>query len=190
MTRTHGTLLAGVVILTAAVLIITREAGAPANKQSSSVSPTPQKSASPPEKKPVSKPPRRPSSTSRIGLAELPPPVLSPFLSGAAGSEEWIAGRITELNRLAWFDDSDSLAKILAELRNPLPEVRSAALAATLAFSSRESIPYLEMIARETRDPQELKAITDAVEHLKLPTMVEEIERLESQPEATEADAP
>ncbi|MEO5711940.1 MAG: hypothetical protein ABIT37_00480 [Luteolibacter sp.] len=188
MTRTHGTLLAGAAILTTAVVMISREARTPAATTPSEVRSTSEKSVPAPEVS-LSKNPRRPPSTTRSDLPELPQPVESPYQPGAAGGEEWIASRTAELDRLAWFDDTESLHKILAELRNPLPEIRAAALTATLAFSGRESIPYLEMIARETRDPQEQKALTDAVEHLKLPTMVEELEREESQPAPPETDA-
>jgi len=189
MTRTHGTLLAGAAILTSVIVMISREAGTPAVRIPPEVRTASEKPASSAEA-PVSKTPRRPTATTRSDLPALPPLVESPYIPGAAGGEEWIASRTAELDRLAWFDDTESLHKILAELRNPLPEIRAAALAATLAFSSRESIPYLEMIARETRDPQEQKALTDAVEHLKLPTMVEELEREQSQPAPPEADAP
>ncbi len=189
MKRSHGTLLAGAVILTAAVIMVSREAAGPAAGVNTPVVSVSDQSPRPVESV-LKKTKQRPSPAPRSGLVDLPPPVQSPFLAGAAGSEEWIVGRIAELDRLAWFNDPDSLHKILSELRNPLPEIRAGALAATLAFSSRESIPYLEMIARETRDPQEQKAIADAIEHLKLPTMVEELERLEKEPLPSEADEP
>ncbi len=189
MKRSHGTFLTGAVILTTAILILARQAGTPAAKSLPGVISASEKTARLREG-PVSKSPHRPLPTTRNNLPELPPAVESPFQTGSAGNEEWIATRTTELDRLAWFDDTDSLLKILAELRNPLPEIRTAALAATLAFSSRESIPYLEMIARETRDLHEQKAITDAVEHLKLPTMVEELERQENQPASPTESAP
>jgi|GEM_PF-4824085 len=188
MKRLHGTLLAGAVILTTAIVMIPRKAETPTAGPASEVRTASEKPAPPAAS--VSQTPRRPPSTTRGSLPELPSPVASPFLPGAVGNEEWIASRTAELDRLAWFDDTESLHKILAELRNPLPEIRTAALAATLAFSNRDSIPYLEMIARETRDPQEVKAITDAVEHLKLPTMVEELERQESQPAPAESPSP
>lgn len=171
------------------IVMVSRDAESPPAAGQPIVRQASEKPAPAPEA-PASKSPRRPAATTPGGLPELPKPVESPYPPGAAGSEEWIDSRTAELDRLAWFDDTESLHKILAELRNPLPEIRAAALAATLAYSSRESIPYLEMIARETREPQEQKALTDAVEHLKLPTMVEELEREESQPAPSETDAP
>ncbi len=187
MTRTHGTLLAGAVVLTIAIVMFSRQAETPSAGIPQEVRPALQKPR-PPESS-LSETRRRPPPALRSSPPEIPQPVESPYLPGAAGSGQWIASRTAELDRLAWSDDSESLARILAELRNPLPEIRAAALAATLAFSSRESIPYLEMVASQTRDPQEQKALTAAIEHLKLPTMVEELERLENQPEQPETDA-
>ena len=189
MTRTHGTLLAGVAILITAIFLITRQAGS-VSEPSQPGTPASSKNAARQSLDPLTKPTHRPAANLRKDLPDLPRPVESPYPPGAAENQEWIETRVAELDRLAWFDDFASLEKILAELRNPLPEIRTAALAATLAFSSRESIPYLEVLARETRDPQEQKALTDAIEHLKLPTMVEELERQKSQPAAPESEGP
>ena len=65
------------------------------------------------------------------------------------------------------------MKEILSELRNPLPEIRRAALSAVRAFSSRKSIPYLDQIRRETRDSSDQQNLTNAIDYLKLPTMVE-----------------
>ena len=180
MTRTHGTVLAGAAILLTVIFLITRQAR-PATGPGQPVSPPSSKNTTQLEADQIPKPTHRPATTSRQVLPDLPRPVESPYPPGAAENQEWIETRVAELDRLAWFDDFASLEKILAELRNPLPEIRTAALAATLAFSGRESIPYLEVLAKETRDPQEQKALTDAIEHLKLPTMVEELENGKNQ---------
>jgi hypothetical protein len=189
MKRIHGTSLVAAVILATAIFLIPRHGQAPTTGEPPVARHSPQKSRTAADDS-VFKTHRRLPSINWGGLPELPPPVDSPYPPAAAESEEWIAGRVAELDRLAWFDDSESLHKILSELRNPLPEIRAAALAATLAFSSRESIPYLEAIARETRDPQEQKALTDAIEHLKLPTLIEELESQPTQPAPPEPDAP
>ncbi len=106
-------------------------------------------------------------------LPNLPSPVESPHPSGSADKQDWIEKRISELDQLAWLDDSESLGKILAELRNPVPEIRAAALEATRAFGSREAIPHLDALSRDTKDPLEQKAIDDLIDHLKLPTLLE-----------------
>ena len=107
-------------------------------------------------------------------LPELPAPIVSPNPPGSAADQEWIEKRIDELDDLAWFDDRESLGKILTELRNPLPEIRAAALKATRDFGSRDAIPYLEAISQDSADPLEKKAIEDLIEHLKIPTLLEE----------------
>lgn len=109
----------------------------------------------------------------RQNLPELALPVESPYSPGASENEQWITDRTAELDRLSALDDSTSMKEILSELRNPLPEIRRAALSAVRAFSSRKSIPYLDQIRRETRDSSDQQNLTNAIDYLKLPTMVE-----------------
>ena len=134
---------------------------------------------SPTRKSPVSNDargpaPRRPPSPELEKLPDLPAPIVSPHPTGDAANQEWIEKRTDELDDLAWFDDPESLGKILTELRNPLPEIRAAALKATRDFGSRDAIPYLEAISLDSADPLEQKAIHDLIEHLKIPTLIEE----------------
>ena len=106
----------------------------------------------------------------------LPEPARSPHSPGSVADSEWIAARIAAISDLAWFDDTSSLQKILSELRSPLPQIRAAALDATRAFGSRDAIPYLVNRAAETGDLVEQKALIDLIEHLKLPTVIEQLE--------------
>lgn len=108
-----------------------------------------------------------------VGLPELPAPVNPPRSPGSSGNEDWIVTRIEEINALTWFDDPASLGGILAELRNPLPEIQTAALEATKTFGSRDAIPYLQAMARETPESQKLQGFNDAIEFLKRPTLLE-----------------
>ena len=190
MKRTHGTVIAGAAILLTAIILISRESKPAARSGASVGSASSEKVSRQPEAK-ISKSTRRPPMTFGKDLPPLPQPTESPHPAGSLENERWMAERISDLNRLSWFDDAESLGKILAELRNPLPEIRAAALSATIAFSSRDSIPYLEAIAKETRDSQEQKALTDAIEYLKLPTMVEQLDSEQKEPApATDPDAP
>lgn len=107
-------------------------------------------------------------------LPDLPAPILSSNPPDSTAHQEWIEKRIDELADLAWFEDQDSLAKILTELRNPLPEIRAAALGATRDFGSRDAIPYLEAFSRDSQDPLEQKAIRELIEHLNIPTFLEQ----------------
>ncbi len=113
----------------------------------------------------------RPSTANT--LPELPPPTELPNPPGSPSNAGWADARLAELEKLAWYDDVGSLKKILAELRSPLPEIRHAALAATRAFGSRDAVPYLEQIAIGTSDPEEHKALTEAISYLNLPTFLE-----------------
>lgn len=109
-------------------------------------------------------------------LAMLPKPLLSPHPPGSVEGKAWLAERVAALQDLGWFDDVESFQKILAELRNPLPEIRAAAIAATRAYGSRDAIPHLSRIAAETGDVLEQKSLTDLVDYLNLPTMIEQLE--------------
>ena len=177
MNRFHRTLLAGAAIMAAAMMMIPRTAAPPTEVGSLT--------RNPPKKKNthligqnLSNTPSAPSRINRKNLTVISHPMESPYPAGATENEQWIADQIARLNRLSALDDSVSLSSILAELRNPLPEIRSAAYSAVRAFGSREPIPYLEQMRRETSDTADQQALTDTIEHLKLPTMVEALESI------------
>lgn len=134
--------------------------------------PPPRKSSAPTDTRESAS--RRPPSPALRKLPDPPAPMVAPAPPGSAANQEWIEQRTDELDDLAWFDDPESLGKILAELRNPLPEIRAAALKATRDFGSRDAIPYLEAVSRDSKDPLEQKALRDLIEHLNLPTLLEE----------------
>ncbi|MEO5914699.1 MAG: HEAT repeat domain-containing protein [Luteolibacter sp.] len=167
-------LLAGgaAVLLAAAMLILQRSS--PGGKQEPNAAPSAVRKSSTPAENRTSVPSRRPPPYGLLNLPALPAPVEPPYPPGSPDNREWIDNCITRLDDLAWRDDPESLAKILAELRNPLPEIRAAALKATRAFGSRDAIPYLEAISRDTTDPLQQKALSDLIEHLNLPTVLEQ----------------
>ena len=121
-----------------------------------------------------SNPPRETPAPGIRDLPGLPPPALSPHPTESAEQREWIDRKTSELDDLAWYDDFESLRKILSELRSSHPEIRTSALAATRAFGSREAIPYLEAISRDTADATERQAIRDLIDHLNKPTALEQ----------------
>jgi hypothetical protein len=92
-----------------------------------------------------------------------------------------LAEKLAEVDALAWREDAESLAKILAHLKHGPPELRAAALAAVREFGSREAIPELREIAAATRDAAEQLALEEAIDYLELPTLIEKLD-------ATEAD--
>ena len=105
--------------------------------------------------------------------AELPRPQLSPYADGSNEHEAWIDARADELVKLSWEDDSESLKRILAELENPEPDIRKAALQATANFGSRDAIPYLESLVATSTDADEKIALIQTAEQLKMPTASE-----------------
>ncbi len=136
--------------------------------------PVVRKTSGPADSRP-GKPTRQLGAPAIQNLPDLPSPIEPPHAPGSPENQDWITQRISELDDLAWYDDPESLGKILTELRNPLLEIRAAALSATRAFGSRDAIPYLAAISRETKDPLEQKAIADLIEHLNLPTVLEQV---------------
>lgn len=117
-------------------------------------------------------------------LPELPQPERPPQTPGAAGNEQWIAAKTEALEDLAWEDDPESMGIILAELRSPLPEIRSAALQAIRDFGSRDAIPYLRAIARDSADLQEEKNLNELIEYLEIPTLLETLDEQQETPAA------
>ena len=81
--------------------------------------------------------------------------------------------QIFELTELGARNDPESLQKILAHLRDARPEIRSAALEATIQFGSRDAIPVLKELAAQTEDAREKVAILDAADFLELPSFRE-----------------
>lgn len=161
------TLLVGGTTLAAVGVFLTHQAGeAPPRSHSEPVT-SPHKTKTTVTGRQVSRP------AARQGL---PAPVASPHPPGSPADGDWTTARIAAIHELEWFDDAASLQKILAELRNPLPQIRAAALEATRAFGSRDAIPHLTTCAAETGDLLEQKALMDLIEHLKLPTVVEELD--------------
>jgi hypothetical protein len=84
---------------------------------------------------------------------------------------EDVENRASELMDLAMNDDTNSLHTILSELNNPDPEIRQAALDATIQFGSTNAIPGLESASLWNESPEEKQQIADAIEFLKLPQL-------------------
>jgi len=90
-----------------------------------------------------------------------------------AAREAYVTSRISTLQDLAMDNASSSLDTILSELTNNDPQIRKAALEATIQFASRDAIPRLTEVAAETQDAEEKAALNEAIEFLKLPSLTE-----------------
>jgi hypothetical protein len=82
-----------------------------------------------------------------------------------------VENRTSELMELAMGDDTNDLHTILSELNNADPEIRQAALDATIQFGSTNAIPALESAALWNENAEEKQQIADAIEFLKLPQL-------------------
>jgi len=93
--------------------------------------------------------------------------------SALAQHQTYVEKRTEELMDLAMSDDRSSLETILSELTNRDPEIRKAALEATIQFGSRDAIPKLMDVVLQVDDPKEKANILEAIEFLKLPSATE-----------------
>lgn len=169
----------GLVAVLAAGLLIKQPSGDAL--VDSTEAPSPVRPPGDPSANRPAKPPRQPSLPTLRNLPALPAPENPPHAPGSPAQRDWIEKRAGELESLAWNHDPESLGKILTELRNPLPEIRAVALEATKAFGSRDAVPYLEAISRDTADPLEQKEITRLIEYLNLPTLLEQTDSNENE---------
>jgi len=121
-----------------------------------------------------------PAAGGAVGAANLAP---GPKPAEAEGSAEarqraYVENRMAQLMELASQDDPASFSIILSELTNRDPQIRKAALDATLQVRNRDAIPRLMEAAEQTDDPHEKAAIADAIEFLKLPTLGEVMDQM------------
>jgi hypothetical protein len=127
----------------------------------------------------------------RAGIPERTNPPIEVKVENSISSDEdspiakhkaYVESRVNELMELAMNDDSSSLDTILSELTNRDPEIRKAALQATIQFGSRDAIPKMLDAASQTDDPREKAEIAEAVEFLKLPSLTETLAQARSAP--------
>ncbi len=97
----------------------------------------------------------------------------APKAASEDAHKAYVEQRSSQLMDLAMNDDRASLDTILSELGNRDPEIRKAALEATIQFGSRDAIPKLTDAVSQTDDPNEKAALTDAIDFLKLPSLTE-----------------
>lgn len=101
------------------------------------------------------------------------PPDSASTASTEDAHQAYVEKRTAELMDIAMTDDRSNLDTILSELSNRDPEIRKAALDATIQFGSRDAIPKLTDAISQTDDPNEKAALADAIEFLKLPSLTE-----------------
>lgn len=93
--------------------------------------------------------------------------------ANTADHDEYVHERRQELTQLGSSDDPEDLKTILTELNNKDPQIRSAALSATVQFGSRDAIPALQNEMSWTEDPEEKVNIQNAIKYLNLPSFGE-----------------
>ena len=86
---------------------------------------------------------------------------------------EEIEQKVEALAEASAKGDSDAFQLIITALKDPRPEIRKAALEATIQLGSRDAIPVLKELAAKTEDPREKVEILDAIEFLELPSLSE-----------------
>ncbi len=171
MRRFHFTLFLGLAFLASAIVFFPKEATPPPQIQAAVTRP---RLALNPRKKP--RPPHLIPEAVAANLPPLPAASPPPHAPESLEKQEWITSQIHELKRLAGNADLGSVQKIVAELRSPVPEIREAALTATIDSGSRAAVPYLHQLAAEMNDIVQQRSIHEAIHLLSLPTMVETLD--------------
>ncbi|MEP4077364.1 hypothetical protein [Haloferula sp.] len=122
----------------------------------------------------LSKPGVPPEKAEAFKEWDLAKPRVSPHATGSDEHVDWIEEQIADLRDKQWYnDDPVILNEVMANLRSPEPELREVALEAVVNLSSRDAIPYLERAAILAETPEEQRALIEAAEYLKLPTIFE-----------------
>jgi HEAT repeats len=85
--------------------------------------------------------------------------------------ESVATARTDELMDLAMSDDPAALKSIVAELNNGDPDIRRAAVEATIQYGDSNAIPWLEAAAQWAQTTDEKTEITEAIDFLKLPKL-------------------
>lgn len=114
-------------------------------------------------------PPPVTTETSEATNAPMPPDGV--LTTENALSPEAIAEKVQHLETLGMNDDAASLNTILAELRNPQPQIREAARDAAVQFGDPAAIPALKKAANQTEDVDEKILLLQAVKFLELPPL-------------------
>jgi HEAT repeat protein len=83
--------------------------------------------------------------------------------------EDYVSQRVAELMYLAMTDDTSSLYSILSELNNNDPQIREAAVTASVQFKNLEAIPALQDAYTRSDDPEEKIRIAKAIDFLATP---------------------
>jgi hypothetical protein len=83
--------------------------------------------------------------------------------------EDYVSKRVAELMDLAMTDDTISLYSILSELNNNDPQIREAAVTASVQFKNLEAIPALQDAYTRSDDPEEKIRIAKAIDFIATP---------------------
>lgn len=96
-----------------------------------------------------------------------------PLLATERLDGEQVEQHIAALMDASAKSDPNSLALITNSLQHPNPEIRKAALEATIQFGNRDAIPLLRDLAAKTLDAREKIELQEAAEFLELPSLSE-----------------
>jgi hypothetical protein len=99
----------------------------------------------------------------------LPDPQAAPADLSPADHDTYVTERKAQLEELGSTDDPANLKIILSEMENSEPEIRQAALSASIQFGSPDAIPTLQHERDWATDPQEKVDIQKAIDFLQLP---------------------
>jgi len=120
---------------------------------------------------PPLKPEPAPLPIAPLSTNTVTPPINTNTTVTSAPSQEDIDAEVDRLQDWSLNNDPASLSNILADLTNPVKEVREAAIDAAEQFGSADAIPALKAAAANTEDIEEKIAYLDAADLLSLPDL-------------------
>jgi hypothetical protein len=174
-------LLLAVAVFGAIILLKPKPAAPPAPPFAETTTTAPPETARPPAKKlppvenaaPVKSVEEAVAAVPETAPANNPPPAPA---ATATNEVLTVLERTAAIDRLQdWSThdakDTDALTNIVAALSSPDEKVREAAIDATRELGSKDAIPALTEAAAHTSDPDEKKALLDAIKFLKLPLL-------------------
>ena len=177
-TRALALLFVAVALCVAAILYATRPAAQPARQAAEF---TPQPGTISPEPEPAAPP------------AVAKEPVFEQAADPAGTETEAVDTenpRVADVYRMVMRRDASAREALLAELTNPDPTVRRAALDGIIQLGDRSMIPRLREIEAATEDTTEKAEILEAINYIELPSWTEYLAQRGALPPSARTNVP
>ena len=100
-------------------------------------------------------------------------PASTPVTPPPALTDQQIKDRCEELGYIAMRGDAAARNTILAELRNPVFDIRKSALSAAIQLNDRSIVPGMRAVVDATTNLEEKVDLLKAIDYINLPSLTE-----------------